>query len=586
MKKLLHIIYLLIVPLLLFLNIQPAFALVPSQRLEIERRAWLDPTDCYPGGTGKTQTPTQTGGGVTSGKVYLLGDSIIAGNKDAVIKGFTDAGFGPVEVNALGSRNLSGTPPSPDGVTAFTSDKAVWKDAKAIVIELGTNTGGFTKENMQTITDQIKTENPSAKVYWVTSFRTDTADKNAGLNKIVSDNAGTLGYSVIDWFGVVKDHASEYLQDNAHPNNTGLTQFINTLVGGVKSGGVATNPSLNLPTNNVCCSNISTGSSSNGHTPVPDSDNVKTAWKYLTDQGLTGAEAAGIIGNLQQESGFNLDPNALNSIGAFGIAQWLAGRKDNLMKLPDYKSLNTQLQFLWSEIPDQRSVTTKKNYFESINDNMTPSDAAVAWEDTFERSGGSQVERRKANAEAVFKTLGPGPTHATIKTGTGSVSGGSAGCSGTSVGGGGSGSAKIIAVAQAEQATGCDEASGCYHKYTMGRDEAWCADFVSWVLKEAGVPFTGGNEGWNIPSVQSVQAYFEKIGTWHARGSGYTPQPGDVVVYNEGQDPYPQHVNIVIEVNGKGMTTIGGNEGNKVSKNTHNSFEASYITGFGTPKAP
>lgn len=43
--------------------------------------------------------------------------------------------------------------------------------------------------------------------------------------------------------------------------------------------------------------------------------------QFLLDAGIASAEAAaGVVGNLIQES--TLDPTALNSIGAFGLAQW------------------------------------------------------------------------------------------------------------------------------------------------------------------------------------------------------------------------------------------------------------------------
>src|SRR4051812_8516410 len=47
--------------------------------------------------------------------------------------------------------------------------------------------------------------------------------------------------------------------------------------------------------------------------------NVETAFKYFAGNGYTGAQAAGIVGNMMRESGPNINPTALNSIGAYGI---------------------------------------------------------------------------------------------------------------------------------------------------------------------------------------------------------------------------------------------------------------------------
>ena len=53
-----------------------------------------------------------------------------------------------------------------------------------------------------------------------------------------------------------------------------------------------------------------------------DGDNVTTAVKYLTSQGLNLPQAAGLVGNWQVESGPTVNPRAQNSIGYQGIAQW------------------------------------------------------------------------------------------------------------------------------------------------------------------------------------------------------------------------------------------------------------------------
>lgn len=69
------------------------------------------------------------------------------------------------------------------------------------------------------------------------------------------------------------------------------------------------------------------------------SPNAVTTVNYLTDKGMTLAQAAGVTGNLMAESGFEIDPNAYNAsgggIGAYGIAQW---RGDRQKGLQDYFS--------------------------------------------------------------------------------------------------------------------------------------------------------------------------------------------------------------------------------------------------------
>jgi hypothetical protein len=102
------------------------------------------------------------------------------------------------------------------------------------------------------------------------------------------------------------------------------------------------------------------------------------------------------------------------------------------------------------------------------------------------------------------------------------------------------------------------QAAGSDHEtllttYTDGTPyEEWCADFVSYVYKQAGYPFTGGSaDGWDENDANAVQY----MGfTLHPAGSGYTPKAGDVAFFN-----YPGgHVEIVVS-GGKKPTFVYGN---------------------------
>src|SRR5262245_12733519 len=78
-------------------------------------------------------------------------------------------------------------------------------------------------------------------------------------------------------------------------------------------------------------------------------DNRATAMRFLLGKGLTRAQAAGVVGSLMQESGLRTDAKNSQS-GAYGIGQWLGGRKTNLLNQGDSGSLRGQLDFLWSEL--------------------------------------------------------------------------------------------------------------------------------------------------------------------------------------------------------------------------------------------
>ena len=99
-------------------------------------------------------------------------------------------------------------------------------------------------------------------------------------------------------------------------------------------------------------------------------DNAQLAMQYFQSQGWTPAQAAAIVGNLQQESYSRLDPNALrkNDAGpgnhSMGIAQW---NRERLGALRDFakqqgkpwNDFQTQLEFVQSELTGTESRAGK-----------------------------------------------------------------------------------------------------------------------------------------------------------------------------------------------------------------------------------
>jgi hypothetical protein len=90
------------------------------------------------------------------------------------------------------------------------------------------------------------------------------------------------------------------------------------------------------------------------------------------------------------------------------------------------------------------------------------------------------------------------------------------------------------------------------NKYTGNSSyEEWCADFISYVFKESGYPFTGGSyAGWDENDANQVQS----MGFTYHSAAGYTPKAGDVAYFNYNNG----HVEIVI-VGGKYPTFVYGN---------------------------
>jgi hypothetical protein len=115
--------------------------------------------------------------------------------------------------------------------------------------------------------------------------------------------------------------------------------------------------------------------------------------------------------------------------------------------------------------------------------------------------------------------------------------------------------------------------------FSGGVSEPWCADFVSAVLHEAGVPLRNPNSGsWRIPGVATLTDYFRSAG--RLRPSSYSPRPGDVVLY-EPPNALGQHTDFVVAVNGDTVTTVGGNQHDGISALSFSRTETAGLAGYG-----
>ena len=88
----------------------------------------------------------------------------------------------------------------------------------------------------------------------------------------------------------------------------------------------------------------------------------------------------------------------------------------------------------------------------------------------------------------------------------------------------------------------------------------WCAYFLSWVARQAGIPI--GEQGQGYGAVDSVWAWAGRTGRAAAPGSGYRPKPGDLMVWHG-------HIGLVERVEGSTVHTIEGNTSNSVKRRTH-----------------
>lgn len=123
-------------------------------------------------------------------------------------------------------------------------------------------------------------------------------------------------------------------------------------------------------------------------------DKVRAAMDFFTSRGLSAAQAAGIVGNLQQES--QLNPNARGDGGAArGIAQWHPDRQAGMGE-----TFEQQLAHVWNELQSKERAALNM-----LLKAQTAQDAAVAFSKGFERPGDPNYAARIAYANSALRIM-------------------------------------------------------------------------------------------------------------------------------------------------------------------------------------
>lgn len=351
------------------------------------------------------------------------------------------------------------------------------------------------------------------------------------------------------------------------------------------------------------------GTSNGGTTNLPGGDAKQKVFNYFVGKGLADVQAAAIEGNFIVES--SLVPTADNG-SHHGIAQWdYTDRYPKLKKYAssagqDADSLGTQLDFVWLELQGTPPAGDYSDVLKHLKTFTSPdqiADATTYFQNNYEIAPGQADAARIAAAQGVLKQLGG--TSAGAVTGSDSSCGSfgavncdsagqnsAAGMTDNPTGGLSQVRQNVVCIAKAELAkwkSGQMGPGGSNLKYIQsGVEEEWCADFMSWVYKQAGYPVTGSMTHWqqagalemeNMPPVDASKFEVHKPGS-------YVPVPGDMVTYNFS------HVNMVVSVNKNAntMTVIGGNQGgihandqSLVSEYTINGFTGNDIHGYVSP---
>jgi hypothetical protein len=275
---------------------------------------------------------------------------------------------------------------------------------------LGTNpTDDPFESNLAALMTKLKAIAPNAVYYWVDigATRANTAPTWSARNKIIYDNAQAQGYTVISrykaTFGADKDPLNIQpglpipgSSDFVHGAYPQLSQAIVDSVSGKGGGGGC------------------------GCTALVGGDNAEKIWNFLIGKGLTPPQAAGVMGNLQAESGFNpkrvqstptpggdKDMMTIDGRTGYGIAQWTSqGRQQALHDFAVSRNtidgdLGTQLEFMFKEATDRGD-------WAKLQQTTDAGDAAFAWHRDFERSadGPERIQNRMNFARDILVRLG------------------------------------------------------------------------------------------------------------------------------------------------------------------------------------
>lgn len=116
-------------------------------------------------------------------------------------------------------------------------------------------------------------------------------------------------------------------------------------------------------------------------------------------------------------------------------------------------------------------------------------------------------------------------------------------------------------------------------RYANGRREPWCADFVSWSMRQAS-PTAAAKYG--SAGVSDMESKMQRDHKWFARGAA-APKPGDVIFFaNRGDSDHGhgRHVGIVEKVENGRVYTVEGNSSNAVHRRSY-PLDAGRIAGYG-----
>ncbi|MFM7469582.1 MAG: CHAP domain-containing protein [Vampirovibrionales bacterium] len=110
--------------------------------------------------------------------------------------------------------------------------------------------------------------------------------------------------------------------------------------------------------------------------------------------------------------------------------------------------------------------------------------------------------------------------------------------------------------------------------YSRGKNQPWCADFVSTAYQQA-----GGSPFGHQPAVRDIWQWGQQTRRAFEKGT-QPPQPGDLIVFNVGGSP--NHIGLVERVTQDTVYTIEGNSSDALKRRSY-PLNAKNIRGYVRP---
>lgn len=343
-----------------------ASAQLPTTRYDVDSmnkdEYYRDPRDSV-----TTQACGQTNAQFSN--IYMIGDSITEGSEAELTQMFRSNGISST-IDGVSSRSISRGDAPTNGLTVLENSNNSYDEAEAIIVALGTN-GGLTESNIADTIEIIRESNENAVLFWVNiGVDNDLRDGEnlpaASWNQILNSVSEQYDITVINWGEIVVGGGESLgiIADDGlgvHPNESGRDLFASTIATTILQGGAT----------GAC------------QTQLTGSDNEERAWNFMISKGFQPFQAAGFLGNMKAEAGFEPRlveygfPNSRGEISragqpsslddeipllsnergqpGYGIIQWSGGRKNTLSDFSTREGrpgsdFSLQLDFIWEEM--------------------------------------------------------------------------------------------------------------------------------------------------------------------------------------------------------------------------------------------